>query len=161
MWVYEYSCNRKTLHGTKDLKNKGIIWKWNFNYKVELCRKHFQGKSASFWDFTQRYDANSIPTSRDKLSAPSWRFKQSKKIFLDCNYRVELCRKHFQGKSASFWDFTQRYNANSIPTSRDKLSVPSWRVKQFKKISLDCLTLEDRSHRLSQKFGTDFPLRAA
>jgi hypothetical protein len=53
-----------------------------------------------------------------------------------------------------------RYATNSIllPAFRNKLSVPSSRIKQHKK--KDCLTLEDRADKLSRNVGK-LPLYAA
>jgi len=49
-----------------------------------------------------------------------------------CKYKVRVM-KWKSMPSAFFWDITQRYRGNSLPTFRDNLSVPSSRVKKYKK----------------------------
>ena len=57
-------------------------------------------------------DADDVLTDRTKFVQESAKERQQ------VNFNLQT--------SSIFWDITQRIVVNSLPTSRDNLSVPSW-----------------------------------
>ena len=57
----------------------------------------------------------------------------------------------------AIWRFYAAHNGSFKPTFRDKLSVPTSRVKQF----FDYMTVEDGTDRLSRNVGKKLPINTA
>jgi hypothetical protein len=78
------------------------------------------------------------------------------------------CELPASGEVCAFLGYYAALSGSSVPTFRDNLSVPSSRVKMFKKKGVlhpwrrkDFLALENGTDRLSRNVGTELPLNAA